>query len=27
LPLFPQMSDDDVRRVCRELRAVLAIRT
>lgn len=27
LPLFPQMSDDDVRRVCRELRAVLTTRT
>jgi dTDP-4-amino-4,6-dideoxygalactose transaminase len=27
LPLFPQMSDDDVRRVCRELRGVLDKRT
>jgi len=27
LPLFPTMTDDDVHRVCRELRAVLANRT
>jgi dTDP-4-amino-4,6-dideoxygalactose transaminase len=27
LPLFPQMSDDDVRRVCREIRSVVASRS